>query len=166
MIRLLLILTIAAVIAYFGSTVKLGQRTFFGHVRAIWSTDEAQDMRKGLGEKAGPALDRMKRGVEAGIKAATGDDAGPGEPAIDGGPIDAPLDPPSDGAGLPAEALPAEPARPAKPGTPARPAKEPKRDGKKHGVTMIWPTNGPTNEPTIGSSTAPTSSSAPMASVA
>lgn len=170
MIRLLLILTIAAVIAYFGSTVKLGQRTFFGHVRAIWSTDEAQDMRKGLGEKAGPALDRMKRGVEAGIKAATGDDAGPGEPTVDGGPIDASSDPSSDGAELPAEALPAEPVRPAKPGTPAKPAKEPRRDGKKHGVTMIAPTNGPTNDPasgpTIGSSTAPPSSSAPMASAA
>lgn len=83
MLRLLVILTLAAVVAYFGSTVKLGERTFFGHIRAIWSTKEAQDMRKGLDEKAGPALDRMKRGVEAGIKAASGDeeaaaqDAGP-----------------------------------------------------------------------------------------
>lgn len=135
MLRLLFILALAAVIAYFGSTVKLGQRTFFGHVRAIWSTDEAQDMRKGLGEKAGPALDRMKRGVEAGIKAATGDDGGPSEPTVDGGPIgDGPA---VDGAELPAEALPVEPAKPAVEKKPAK-AKDSKSDAKakKHGVTM------------------------------
>jgi hypothetical protein len=94
MLRMLVFLTFAAVLAFFGATVKLGQRTFFGHVRAIWATDEAQDMRKGLGEKAGPALDRVKRGVEAGIKAATREDGGavePGEPGgaggQDGGPV-------------------------------------------------------------------------------
>lgn len=135
MLRLLFILAIAAVIAYFGSTVKLGQRTFFGHVRAIWSTDEAKDMRKGLGEKAGPALDRMKRGVEAGIKAATGDDGGP----IDGGPIG---DGPIDATELPAEALPAEP-KPA-------PAKEPKREPKKrHGVTSLEPSVEPSRAPSF-----------------
>lgn len=93
MLRLLVIFTIVAVVAFFGATVKLGRRTFFGHVSAIWSTDEAQDMRKGLEEKAGPALDRVKRGVEAGIKAATREDGGPIE-SSDGGPLgDAALDP-------------------------------------------------------------------------
>jgi hypothetical protein len=74
MLRWLMIFALVAGVVYFGSTVKLGQRTLFGHVRAIWATDEVQDMRKGLGEKAGPALDRVKRGVRAGIEAAAGDD--------------------------------------------------------------------------------------------
>jgi hypothetical protein len=155
MFRLLLILAIAAVIAYFGSTVQLGQRTFFGHVRAVWSTDEARDMRKGLEEKAGPALDRMKRGVEAGIKAATGDDGGPAEGAtIDGGPIgDGRIDAPGEGVDdpkLPAEAPPAEP-RPA-------PTKDPRREPKKkHGVTML----APTQLPSVPTQLAPTQSSQP-----
>jgi len=139
MLRLLLLLAIAAFIAYFGSTVKLGERTFFGHIRAVWSTDEARDMRKGLGEKAGPALDRMKRGVEAGIKAATGDDGGPAGSTIDGGPIDGgAIDGASaeaiDGEKLPAEALPSE-AKP-KPAPAKSPTREPK---KKSGVTMRAP---------------------------
>lgn len=107
MLRLLVILTLVAVVAFFGSTVKLGQRTFFGHVRAIWATDEAQDMRKGLGEKAGPALERVKRGVKAGVKAAAGDDGGVAEDATDAGPTgDAGLAP------VPVEEMPPPPRRP------------------------------------------------------
>jgi hypothetical protein len=56
-----------------GATVKLGSRTFFGHVRAIWQTDEAQDMRQGIKEKAGPVVDKVKRGVKAGWDEATRD---------------------------------------------------------------------------------------------
>jgi hypothetical protein len=95
MLRWLVILLLAAGLAYLGSTVKLGQRTFFGHVRAIWSTGEAQDMRKGLEDKAGPALDRVKRGVEAGIKAAAGTDgsASPSSSAGSGSGEDAALSP-------------------------------------------------------------------------
>lgn len=74
MLRWLVILTLGLALAFLGSTVKLGNRTFFEHVRAVWSTDEAQDMRKGLEEKAGPALDRVKRGVKAGLEAATGEE--------------------------------------------------------------------------------------------
>lgn len=117
MLRLLVILTLAAVVAYFGSTVKLGERTFFGHIRAIWSTKEAQDMRKGLDEKAGPALDRMKRGVEAGIKAAGGDDGG--SPPIDAGVSDAPAD---------AAVLPEAPSPDERPA--AEPAKSPEKSDK------------------------------------
>lgn len=110
MLRMLVFLTFVAVLAFFGATVKLGQRTFFGHISAIWSTDEAQDMRKGLEEKAGPALDRVKRGVEAGIKAAARNDGGPVE-GSDAGPPDAPLTPD----GVPAEAEPAADQSAAKP---------------------------------------------------
>ncbi len=112
MLRFLLLLAICAVLAYCGSTVKLGERTFFDHVRAVWSTDEAKDMRKGLEEKTGPALDRMKRGVKAGIEAAAGEDGQP-VPAADGGPwLDA--GPLPDASPLPADAAPAEAPLPPK----------------------------------------------------
>jgi len=32
-------------------TVPLGKRTFAGHVRAIWSSDEGKDLRDGVNEK-------------------------------------------------------------------------------------------------------------------
>jgi len=56
--------------------VQIGKRTLFGHVRAIWATEEVQDLKHGVEEKAGPAVDRVKRGVKAGIHAASGDDDG------------------------------------------------------------------------------------------
>jgi hypothetical protein len=76
-IKSLLWLVIVVVLVVAGATVKLGKRTFFGHVAAIWKTDEAQDMKKGIEEKAGPAVDKVKRGVEAGVKEATKDDQKP-----------------------------------------------------------------------------------------
>jgi hypothetical protein len=71
MIRLLVFLALAGALAFCGSTVKLGNRTFFGHVQAIWKTDEVQDLKAGVKDKAGPAADRVKKGVEAGYKAMT-----------------------------------------------------------------------------------------------
>jgi hypothetical protein len=68
-IRFLVFLALAGALAFCGATVKLGNRTFFGHVRAIWATDEAQDLKKGVTDKAGPAADRVKRGIEAGYNA-------------------------------------------------------------------------------------------------
>ena len=61
MIRLLLWLAIAAAFVVCGSTVKLGKRTLFGHISAIWNTEEAQDAKKGIQEKAGPVMDRVER---------------------------------------------------------------------------------------------------------
>jgi len=58
-----------------GSTVKLGKRTLFGHIHAIWETDEAKDMRHGIEDKAGPVVDKIKRGAKAGWSEATKDDA-------------------------------------------------------------------------------------------
>lgn len=71
MIRWILILAIAGVLAYCGATVNLGKRTFFGHVRAIWHTEEVQDLKQGLEEKAGPTVDKLKRGAKAGYDEAT-----------------------------------------------------------------------------------------------
>ena len=48
MIRFILIVLSAAMLAYVGATVKMGNRTLFGHIRAVWATPEAQDMKKGV----------------------------------------------------------------------------------------------------------------------
>ena len=61
--------------------------------QSLWKTDEAQDMKEGIKEKAGPvvedvkekagpALDKVKRGVEAGVKEAVRDE---GEAQVQGG---------------------------------------------------------------------------------
>ncbi|MBA3818578.1 MAG: hypothetical protein H0X17_06770 [Deltaproteobacteria bacterium] len=70
MIRLIVVLVLAVGLAYCGSTVKLGKRTFFGHVRAIWATDAVQDLTEGVKDSAGPTVTRVKRGVKKGIEAA------------------------------------------------------------------------------------------------
>ena len=66
--KLILTLAIIVGLAYCGATVKLGKRTFFGHVKAIWATEEVQDLKTGVEEKVAPAADKLKRGVNAGVK--------------------------------------------------------------------------------------------------
>jgi hypothetical protein len=83
MLRFLVYLVIAIVIAYFASTVQLGKRTLVGHIRAIWHTEEVHDLKEGVKQKAGPAVDRLEKGVKAGYHEATGSskpgEAKPGE---------------------------------------------------------------------------------------
>ncbi|HWO21431.1 MAG TPA: hypothetical protein VNO30_21835 [Kofleriaceae bacterium] len=95
MIRFLVYLAIAAGLTYCGATVPLGKRTFFGHVKAIWATGEAQELKQGVKEKAGPAADRVKRGIEKGYEAATQDEpaAGSGSAARKRAPQPAPASP-------------------------------------------------------------------------
>jgi hypothetical protein len=76
MLRLIVFLALAIGLVWFGATVPLGKRTLFGHVRAIWATEEVQDLKHGVEEKAAPAVDRVKRGVKAGIAAAKDEDEG------------------------------------------------------------------------------------------
>lgn len=71
MIRFFITFVVIATLAVLGATVKLGKRTFFGHVSAIWKTDEAQDMKEGIKDKAGPAAKKLERGVKAGYREAT-----------------------------------------------------------------------------------------------
>ncbi|MBS1119988.1 MAG: hypothetical protein H6Q90_2216 [Deltaproteobacteria bacterium] len=78
MIKLLIYLALAAGLVWCGSTVKLGKRTFFGHVQAIWKTEEMQELKEGVRETAGPTADKVKRGVEAGLAAATKEGSGSG----------------------------------------------------------------------------------------
>jgi hypothetical protein len=62
-------------------TVKLGDRTAVQHVRRIWATPETREMVRGVEEKAGPVLEKVKRGVAAGVReAAEADEAAPGAP--------------------------------------------------------------------------------------
>ena len=77
-LRLLVILALALGLAYLGSTVKLGKRTFFGHVRAIWHTEQAQDLKNGVEQTARPAVRRLEHGVKAGYEAIRNDDGGVG----------------------------------------------------------------------------------------
>jgi hypothetical protein len=76
MFRALIWLVLIGAFIFFGATVKLGNRTFFGHVRAIWKTDEAQDLKHGVQEKAGPAAKKLEKGVKAGLDAMKEDGSG------------------------------------------------------------------------------------------
>ena len=76
MIRALLWLIIIGAFIWFGMTVKLGNKTFFGHVRAIWATEEVQDLKSGVKEKAEPAARKVEKGVKAGINAMKEDGSG------------------------------------------------------------------------------------------
>jgi hypothetical protein len=78
-IRFFFTFAIIVVLLILGATVNLGKRTFFGHVSAIWKTNEAQDMKEGIKDKAAPAAEKLERGVKAGYREATKpDDAGSG----------------------------------------------------------------------------------------
>lgn len=74
MIRLIVFLALAGAFVWCGATVKLGSRTFFGHVENIWATDEVKELKDGVKDKAGPTADKVKRGVKAGYEAATKED--------------------------------------------------------------------------------------------
>lgn len=56
--KLMFVLAGLAAMAWFGFTVKLGERTLFEHVRAIWKTPESQDLLRGTKEKVGSLVDR------------------------------------------------------------------------------------------------------------
>jgi hypothetical protein len=80
MIKSLLYMVMAVIIIYLSTAVGLGsahrlattgwpystsagQLTFVGHVRAIWHTDEVQDLEKGIEEKARPAVRDIKHEI-------------------------------------------------------------------------------------------------------
>jgi hypothetical protein len=71
MIRLLVYLVIAIGLVWFATQVQLGKHTLVGHVRAIWHTEEVKDLKDGVKEKTGPAVERFERGVKAGYDTAT-----------------------------------------------------------------------------------------------
>lgn len=97
MIRFVFLCLVAVVLVWCGTTVKLGEYTCLGHAKRIWNSDEAQDLKEGVREKAtsestkelvddlkkktAPVVERVKRGVEAGIKEAQSDEPAPSAPA-------------------------------------------------------------------------------------
>ncbi len=76
MIRFLVYLILAIIVVYVATQVPLGKHTFVGHIRAIWHTEQVQDLKDGVKEKTRPAVDRLERRVNAGYKAATKDGDG------------------------------------------------------------------------------------------
>ncbi|MEO8842963.1 MAG: hypothetical protein ABI591_10405 [Kofleriaceae bacterium] len=72
MLKLIVYLAIIGGLAYCGATVKLGNKTFFEHVRAIWHTEEVQDLKKGVEDEAGPTVDKLEKGAKAGYNAMSG----------------------------------------------------------------------------------------------
>jgi hypothetical protein len=81
MLRFLVYLALIIGLVYFATTVPLGKRTLVGHVRAIWHTEQVQELKDGVKEKAGPAVDRLERGVKAGYRAASDSDSARGATA-------------------------------------------------------------------------------------
>ena len=78
--RFLLLVVLAVLLAVCGATIPLGKRTFFGHVRAIWSTDEAREAREGIQETAEPALERIERAGKKAYEELRRDEAGDASP--------------------------------------------------------------------------------------
>ena len=67
MLRLALVVGLLGAGVYYGMTVKLGERTFFEHVRAIWDTKETQELRRGTTQKVGGLVDEATDKVVKGV---------------------------------------------------------------------------------------------------
>jgi len=67
LIRFLFWVALIAGFIWFGFSVPLGKHTLFGHISRIWHTHETQDLVKGTEEAAKPVVDKVKRGVKAGV---------------------------------------------------------------------------------------------------
>ncbi len=68
--RTLVTVVVLGTLVYVGTTIQFGDRTLFGHFAKIWASEETQNMVKGVKEKSAPILERVKRGVEAGVNEA------------------------------------------------------------------------------------------------
>jgi hypothetical protein len=101
MIRGLLTVIALGGLALIIFTVPLGERTAAQHFRRIWASDETQELVTGAKQTAAPVVDRIKRGVGAGVREAAEEDlrdantthsrdldeaAGPSGATPDGGP--------------------------------------------------------------------------------
>jgi hypothetical protein len=69
MFRLLITIAIIGGLAFCGATVPLGKKTFFGHVKSIWASEEMKELKDGVKESAGPASDKAKEFVKGGVEA-------------------------------------------------------------------------------------------------
>ena len=67
LLKLLLVLGLLGAGVFYGMTVKLGDRTFFQHIRAIWAAKESQELRRGTKEKVGGLVDEAADHVVKGV---------------------------------------------------------------------------------------------------
>jgi hypothetical protein len=67
LLKLALLMSLLGAGVYYGMTVKLGERTFFQHVRAIWETKETQELRRGTKQKVGGLVDEATNQVVKGV---------------------------------------------------------------------------------------------------
>ena len=67
LLRLIFVLGGLVALAWFGMTVRLGDRTLFEHAQAIWKTHESQDLVRGTKEKVGDLVDRASERVVRGV---------------------------------------------------------------------------------------------------
>lgn len=65
--RLIVVLGGLAAMTWFALTVRLGDRTLFEHVQAIWKTHESQDLVRGTKEKVGDLVGRATDEVAKGV---------------------------------------------------------------------------------------------------
>ena len=69
LLKLCVALAAFCAFAWFGTTVQLGDRTLFAHLRAIAQTKESQELVDGTKRAAEPLVDGVKRRVAAGVQA-------------------------------------------------------------------------------------------------
>jgi hypothetical protein len=94
MIKVMFMMAAFVALAWFGSTVKLGDRTLFGHLRAIGNTKESQELVDGTKQSAKPLVDDVRRRIAgetttpappASPAGATTPDAGPPQETVTAG---------------------------------------------------------------------------------
>lgn len=67
LLKFILVMGLLGAGVYYGLTVKLGERTFFQHVQAIWETKETQQLRRGTKQKVGGLVDKATDEVVKGV---------------------------------------------------------------------------------------------------
>jgi hypothetical protein len=85
MIKVMFMMAMFVAVAWFGATVKLGERTLFGHLRAIGSTKESQELVDGTKQSAKPLVDDVRRRIAGETAVATVPDAGPPQEKVTDG---------------------------------------------------------------------------------
>jgi ABC-type uncharacterized transport system permease subunit len=68
MIRFLFSLLVLAIVVWFATMVPLGNRTLWGHIRAISETREAKDFANGTRKEAKKVADQLLAGADAGVR--------------------------------------------------------------------------------------------------
>ena len=67
LLKFILVMGLLGAGIYYGMTVKLGERTFFQHIQAIWETKETQELRRGTKQKVGGLVDKATDQVVKGV---------------------------------------------------------------------------------------------------